>query len=122
MIDYGHELGHGDAAFLRAHSHCKLVTKVPASGLAHPGNAQMLPETCGHLNIKLIERDNPVDYLRTCKIADRICHFGAIVEISHQKDFINYFAGPLRLRRAFRPSTAGHASLYVEPRGKTRAP
>src|SRR5450631_110887 len=63
MIEDVNKFGNGNARFLRAAAHGKLVAKVANGRETHPGDTQMLAQSCGVFEIKFVEGDNTVDGL-----------------------------------------------------------
>jgi hypothetical protein len=55
-----HEIGHENALVARADAHRELVAEVARGRLTHSGHAQVLAQERRHLDVEVVERDDPV--------------------------------------------------------------
>src|SRR2546428_12556989 len=68
VIEDVDEFGDEDASFAGPRAHGQLVAKIPDGGEAHAGNAEMLAEGGDILHVELIERDDAIDGMGSCRV------------------------------------------------------
>src|SRR5258708_595109 len=88
------------AALARPHPHGELIAKISRSGLAHAGNPQMFAQGCGHLQIEVIERNQPVDLPGPRQIAhrpQRLVAIPLVPRVGHVEYFVDTLRRPVRV-------------------------
>ena len=94
-VERVNEVGDEYAAFARLQAHRQLVAEVARRRVAHAGQAQVLAQGCGGLNVEVVERHDAINLARAREVAD-----GARERVErevggHVEEFVNRLARPV---------------------------
>ena len=101
MVEHMNKFRYQHAFFSGFRAHREFVAEIAHGGKAHPGYAQVFAQRRDVFHVELIERDDAVDFLISCREADRIDQTGKREVFRHEEHFVNRFARPIAVAQLF---------------------